>query len=108
MTQAAGLTYVWYITNNNNLCQKDSEEQHAVHFLCYEYIERLRCMPKLLHLSTPMHCTLLYHNKSVLCYLLVPTLQEQPFMNTELECLQASLALLPEAVYQKANAIGWK
>lgn len=63
------------MTNDNNLCKKDSEEQHAVHFLRYEYIEGLRRMTELLLLSTLMHCALLYHIKSMLCYFLVPTLQ---------------------------------
>lgn len=64
------------MTNNSNLCKKDSKEQHAVHFLCYKYIERLRCMTKLLLLSTLMDCTLLYHVKGMLCYFLVPTMQK--------------------------------
>lgn len=63
--------------NDNNLCKKDSEEQYTVHFLRYEYIERLRCMTKLLLLFILVDCTLLYHVESMLCYFLVPELQEK-------------------------------
>lgn len=120
--QAASLTYVWYITNNNDLCKKDTKEQHAVHFLRYEYIERLRRMTKLLHLSTLMHCTLLYHIKCMLCYFLVPTLQQRlceacasmPCQYSTVGRYVHSARMFavsvgsPEAVYQKAYAIGWK
>lgn len=62
------------MSSNDNLRKEDSEEQHSVHLLRYEYIEGLRCMTKLLLLSALTLCTLLYYIESMLCYLLVPAM----------------------------------